>query len=707
MSDTHRTSGRVRLIPESAAPASELRRPTPTARRNRPALLAFFLLAAGVALAGGVLMSWLHDWSKPVEPPPATLFSLPEPAPSPAADVEKTVADSTEPELLPFPEASPPPAKVELPTAAPPLMKRQDLSQESKPPVSQPSVVAAMKPPAAPVFKRRDRAREEVLRDQLALVPEIGIDRAGPQLVRAYTNRTRVNMTVSGEGGLADASVLRETIPAVATLPLRLGSQAQLNPKAAATLGSLSRKLHAYLDAAAPAGPDGHRSSPALLVQALRREKRGKRPEWLRSEAIPTMLQLLMFEDTPVRRILVEMLADIPGSAATVALARRAVFDLDPDLRAEAVRALKDRPAADARPVFLAALRYPWPPAADHAAEALTALEDKGAIPALVTLLKESDPAAPRKLSRSGYVVQEQVRAKHIANCLLCHPPALTGNEPVQGQDPVNTVPARAAGGGGGGRWSSGGSGGSSAGANRVPLVIRADITFLRQDFSVQLPAPDLPAVQGAVPTFRFDYLVRTRRLTKLDTPRLNQPRGETSYPQREAVLFALRELTGQDAGAATEEWVRLFPTAQTEVESARLAEKMIAAGPVRLAQLLGQVQAGDEEIAIRALAAALPRLKGEARDKVHEALVQRLARLDTDSLRRRLFEETAVLRQAIVAACVRRGDKELIPDLIALLEEGDRALASQAEKGLETMTGQHFADSSAWRDWWESGPRK
>jgi HEAT repeat protein len=705
MSGTQKASGKLRISSRPAAHVGKVRRAAPASRRNRRYPLTFFLVAAGIALAIGVLMSWLHYPSKPVELPPAIALSLPEPAPSPAGDDEQTVADSNDLELLPFPAETAAAAKVELPASAPPLVVRQDPGPKPKPPASQPSAVDAMKPPAAPAFKRRDRVGEEGLRDQLALAPEIGIGRSAPQLVRSYTNRTRVSMTVSGEGGLTDASVLRETIPAVATLPLRLGSQAQTNPKAAATLGSLSRKLHAYLDAAAPAGPDGHRSSPALLAQALRREKRGKSPEWLRAEAIPTMLQLLMHEDTAVRRMLVEMLADISGPQATVALAKRAVFDLDPESRVEAVRALKGRPAADSRPIFLTALRYPWPPAADHAAEALAALEDKGAIPALVTLLKEPDPAAPRKLSRGGYVVQELVRAKHIGNCLLCHPPALTGNEPVQGPDPVNTVPARAPGGGGGGGWSGGG--GGSGASNRVPLVIRADIVFLRQDFSVQLPAANLPAVQGATPAFRFDFLVRTRRLTKLDTAQLNQPRGETSYPQREAVLFALRELTAQNPGAATADWVRLFPTAQTEVEAGRLAEKLIAAGPVRLAQLLGQAQAGDEDVYIKALATALPRLKGEARETIHEALAQRLARLDTDTLRRRLYDESGVLREAMVTACVRRRDKELIPDLIALLEEGDSKLASQAEKGLETMTGQHLADPTAWREWWESDKRK
>jgi hypothetical protein len=173
-----------------------------------------------------------------------------------------------------------------------------------------------------------------------------------------------------------------------------------------------------------------------------------------------------------------------------------------------------------------------------------------------------------------------------------------------------------------------------------VPLVIRADVVFLRQDFSVQLPVGKAAPLPGPEPALRFDFLVRTRRLTKSEASRLHEPRPDASYPQREAVLFALRELTGQDPGSGTESWARLFPTAQTEVEAGRLADKLVAADPVRLAQLLGQTQSGETEVRIQGLAMALPRLKGEARDRVHEALVQRLARLDADGLRSRLHEQ-------------------------------------------------------------------
>jgi len=56
----------------------------------------------------------------------------------------------------------------------------------------------------------------------------------------------------------------------------------------------------------------------------------------------------------------------------------------------------------------------------------------------------------------------------------------------------------------------------------------------------------------------RFDFLVRTRAVTPLEAARLVEAhKKETTYPQREAVLFALRELTGREGQASTEDWER------------------------------------------------------------------------------------------------------------------------------------------------------
>ena len=80
---------------------------------------------------------------------------------------------------------------------------------------------------------------------------------------------------------------------------------------------------------------------------------------------------------------------------------------------------------------------------------------------------------------------------------------------------------------------------------------IRADVTYLRQDFSVPQPVPrpgHWPANQ------RYDYLVRLRFLSAKELEALvpaslvgpKQP--EQRSGQKEAVLYALRELRGLGA---------------------------------------------------------------------------------------------------------------------------------------------------------------
>src|SRR5262249_3552402 len=120
--------------------------------------------------------------------------------------------------------------------------------------------------------------------------------------------------------------------------------------------------------------------------------------EWLEAEAVAPLTQLFMAEDRPVRMLLVAMLSRIPGKEAALALANRAVFDLSPVVREAAVDALKGRSADLVRLVFLQWLRYPWAPAADHAAEALVNLADMDAIPDLIRLLSLSSPTAPWRM---------------------------------------------------------------------------------------------------------------------------------------------------------------------------------------------------------------------------------------------------------------------------------------------------------------------
>jgi hypothetical protein len=73
-----------------------------------------------------------------------------------------------------------------------------------------------------------------------------------------------------------------------------------------------------------------------------------------------------------------------------------------------------------------------------------------------------------------------------------------------------------------------------------VFTFVRADVTFLRQDFSVPQPVANAgpwPAMQ------RYDYLVRERPVSKEEL-RISDRQPYGNYPQRQAVLYALQELT-------------------------------------------------------------------------------------------------------------------------------------------------------------------
>jgi len=59
-------------------------------------------------------------------------------------------------------------------------------------------------------------------------------------------------------------------------------------------------------------------------------------------------------------------------------------------VRAQAIEVLLQRPREEYRSLLLKGLRYPWFLVADHAAEALVALNDKEAPPALRKLVDRS-----------------------------------------------------------------------------------------------------------------------------------------------------------------------------------------------------------------------------------------------------------------------------------------------------------------------------
>jgi hypothetical protein len=563
-----------------------------------------------------------------------------------------------------------------------------------------PAAAEKTEEPAAPKpIKRRRLLSEEDLRSQLARMPEVRsfTMESMAALVKAYYE----GMKFSGgdwNGALEPNCLLRQR-PDLANLPVRSGSASRLDRKARASLEALAKKLHAYVDTTI----GKEKPDPTWLREALRSEKRGRRPEWLRPEAIPVLLQLLMHEAAPVRALLVEILAEIDGKAATTALAQRAVFDLAPEVRQVAVQALANRRREDRRPVLLQALRYPWAPAADHAAEALVALEDRDVVLPLVAMLKKPDPTAPTTSGSNRPVTRELVRINHRTNCLMCHPPAVRGRDPVTDMVPGVSLHlpesnfrmlAMC----------------KETGRLVVnPLLVRADVTFLRQDFSVR-QSTILPGAAAAV-DLRFDYLVRTRPARTEELARQkDRTQDATAYEQREAVLFALRELTGQDPGPTMEAWQKLFPQAEAAAEAIRLANGLIRAPVIAQERLLEQYKKNSAGVYTQALAVAIPRLKGYIRDRARQGLAERLAHAQDATLEAELRDENAEIRQAAARACILLKAQDRMADLIGLLEDGEPGVVQAAHAALKDLSGQDFGPGkdrdtaqaiAAWKEWW------
>jgi hypothetical protein len=282
------------------------------------------------------------------------------------------------------------------------------------------------------------------------------------------------------------------------------------------------------------------------------------RQETVTVARIAALMQVLAAEPPSLRLGLVRYLSTVSHVEATRAMARLAVFANEDEVRQAAVDALKVRRERDYTDILLAGLRYPWPAVARHAADALIKLERTDLVPQLVSFLDEPDPRAPvlqEVNDKKAPVVRELVRINHHKNCLLCHAPGNTGSvapDTLTAEVPLPSQPLPSPG---------------EGYRNTSPdLIVRIDVTYLRQDFSAYLPVQDAnpwPEMQ------RFDFLTRTRVLTKDEAAAYRQALGKHEpgrpSPYHRAVLAALRELTGRDAEPTAAGWRRLLglPTGQ------------------------------------------------------------------------------------------------------------------------------------------------
>lgn len=267
---------------------------------------------------------------------------------------------------------------------------------------------------------------------------------------------------------------------------------------------------------------------------------------------LAALTQMLAPESAELKLGLVKYLTGVAHVEATRVLARMAIFSTEDEVRLAAIESLKVRREKDYTDILVKGLRYPWPAVAKRSAEAITRIGRTDLIPELIAVLTETDPRLPVKKETDGKkveVVREMVRINHHRNCMMCHAPSnpvaaslgtMAAEVPVQGQP----LPSPSE----GYRQSS------------PDLMIRIDVTYLRQDFSTMMPVSE---AQPWPEQQRFDFMVRERKLTAAEAityrEQLTPKEAGVYSPYHRAALAALRDLTGKDAAPTAEAWRKLL----------------------------------------------------------------------------------------------------------------------------------------------------
>lgn len=405
-----------------------------------------------------------------------------------------------------------------------------------------------------PPAPRTSAAPGPVTGDDLARVPEasLGVGAApGPDAAKdtAHQVAKAAHLNTRQRDGFLAA--LREARPDLAGLPFVMGDECRTTGKHTQQFTTAVATIRQIMNGANVPQLAGsvHRGFWEQFQLTCDQQDAGvpKADREIAAAArVAALMQVLGTDETGGRPGLVKYLAGVTHREATRALARLAVYAAEDDVRTAAIEALKVRREKDYTDLLLAGLQYPLPAAAGRAAEAIAKLERNDLLPDLLAVLETEDPRTP--VTRGGKTtIREVVRVNHHKSCLLCHAPGshetvssdvLTAPIPVPGQ-PLNP-PTQ----------------GYNSQQASPDLMIRIDVTYLRQDFSALLPV----AEAQPWPSFqRFDFLVRRRELTDEEAEAYREKlavRGKGAVsPYQRAVLSALREMTGKDAAPTAAAW--------------------------------------------------------------------------------------------------------------------------------------------------------
>lgn len=369
---------------------------------------------------------------------------------------------------------------------------------------------------------------------------------------------------------------LRQNRPDLAGLPFAMGAKCRLPAQAGRNFAAA---IEAYRKS----------ESEILKEKAAARERLRTFTGQLAekkidpSAGVNALMQVLAPENAAIRLDLVAYLQDINTPDATKALGRLAIFSTEREIHDAAVAALKGRNPKDYTDLVVAGLSYPWPDVAERASDTIVKLDRKDLIPSLIDALDRPDPRAPRQQDgpTKATVVRELVRLNHHHNCLLCHAPVTSSRDalakleiklPHAGEALINNQANDSA------------ADAAKAVAAKdeadklhgltaqipVPseslvayyrpdapdILVRFDITYLRQDFSQRFQVANSdpwPEMQ------RYDFLVRTREISPEEAAALTRLLDSSTSPYRRAAQTALRSITGRDAEPHGAAWRKVM----------------------------------------------------------------------------------------------------------------------------------------------------
>jgi hypothetical protein len=243
---------------------------------------------------------------------------------------------------------------------------------------------------------------EVTIKEFLRSVPQIDLFsdyRAQTRSMIAFTAKEISDQTKSDP----DAFVRRLTkenadLPG---FPFLVGNDCALTSEKAGALARTAGEIRSVLEQAMGLRQIGARpgSRPSFAstypTKATSSEEAAANFTGVQAQHIPALRQILLAEERMIRLAAVKVLQTIPDPQATAVLAGCAIFDIDAEVREQALHALLDRPTAGLEDAVAAALRYPWRPAVYNATRVVATLRMHQFIPDLVAMLDAPDPDAP------------------------------------------------------------------------------------------------------------------------------------------------------------------------------------------------------------------------------------------------------------------------------------------------------------------------